>query len=79
MSSPRVWPDSHVCPVNGCERVVPNHLLMCREDWSRVHRTLQGRVYRAYRRGAGVGSRELADAQAAAIADANRARLEVGA
>lgn len=65
---------SHVCPTDGCERNVPDHLLMCSADWHRVPPTLQGRVYRAYRRGAGLGTPELLEAQAAAIAAANAAR-----
>jgi hypothetical protein len=64
----------HVCPVGGCEREVPDHLLMCSADWHRVPPSLQRRVYAAYRRGEGLGTPELLEAQTAAIAAANAAR-----
>lgn len=64
-----------MCPVDGCERIVPDHLLMCAADWHRVPPRLQGTVYRAYRRGEGLGTPALLEAQTAAIAAANAARL----
>lgn len=65
---------THTCPVLGCERVVPDHLLMCAADWRRVPATLQRKVYAAYRRGEGLGTPELLEAQTAAIAGANASR-----
>lgn len=65
---------SHVCPVIGCAYRVPDHLLMCSADWHRVPPRLQRKVYAAYRGGEGLGTPELADAQAAAIAAVNAAR-----
>lgn len=64
---------SHVCPALGCERNVPDHLLMCGPHWGRVPPALQRRVYAAYRRGQGLGTPELLEAQTAAIAAANAA------
>lgn len=62
---------SHFCPIDGCERTVADHLLMCQAHWRLVPPVLQRKVYAAYRRGEGLGTPELAEAQAAAIAAAN--------
>jgi hypothetical protein len=66
---------SHICPALGCERHVPDHLLLCAEDWDRVPPSIQRRVYGAYRRGEGLGTPELREAQTAAVEVANAVRL----
>ena len=59
---------THPCPVRRCPvRTVPDRLLMCYADWARVPPNLQTAVYRAYNRGAWVGSDALREAQLAAI------------
>jgi hypothetical protein len=58
---------SHKCPRKGCTRTVSDQHLMCGPDWSQVPSPLQAVVYAAYKRGAGRGSPELAQAQDAAI------------
>jgi hypothetical protein len=62
---------SHQCPRNGCTETVGDSHLMCGPDWRRVPARLQRAVYAAYRRGAGLGSEELAAAQDAAIRSVN--------
>jgi hypothetical protein len=62
---------SHRCPARGCEIVVSDAHLMCRDDWYRVPRPLRIAVLRAYT-DSGVGSDPLRRAQAAAIRAVNR-------
>lgn len=62
---------THKCPADGCEKVLPDRLLLCADDWRRVAPALQRAVYAAYRRGAGLGSGELLAAQDAAIRAVN--------
>ena len=62
---------SHQCPRNGCGRTVGDQFLFCGPDWRRIPPKLQRAVYAAYRRGAGLGSPELAEAQDAAIRAVN--------
>lgn len=69
---------SHTCPVARCSTTVPDHLLMCGPHWRSVPLELQRAVYRAYRRGDGVGTEALADAQQAAIAAVNAAVIRGG-
>jgi hypothetical protein len=63
---------SHHCPRNGCTRRVPPDQLMCREDWYAVPKPVRNAVWRAWRNGAGAGSREHQAAIAAAVAAVNR-------
>jgi hypothetical protein len=62
---------THKCPVNGCEAVVPDRLLLCVDDWRLVPAPLQLAVYTAYRHGEGLYSAELLAAQHAAIRAVN--------
>jgi hypothetical protein len=62
---------SHECPANGCSRILPDHLLMCRPHWFQVPHHLRSAVWAAYQGGAGVGSGELMRAQDAAIEAVN--------
>lgn len=62
---------SHKCPRDGCTRTVRDEFLMCGPDWKLVPLALQRAVYAAYRRGKGLGSPELLNAQAAAIRAVN--------
>lgn len=41
----------HLCHASGCQRVVPERLLMCGPHWRMVPRVLQARVWDAYRPG----------------------------
>lgn len=68
----------HVCPVVRCEVLVPDRLFLCPHHWHQVSRDLQHRVYAAYRRGLGVGTPALAEAQAAALAHVNAQILRGG-
>ena len=64
---------SHQCPRDGCTRVIgDDRRLMCGPDWKLVPAPLQSAVYRAYKRGAGLGSAALLAAQDAAIRYVNR-------
>ena len=47
---------SHQCPAPGCERMVADHMLMCRPDWYRVPQLLRGDVWATWRNGRGAGS-----------------------
>jgi hypothetical protein len=62
----------HECPRDGCTRQVPEHMLMCRNDWYQVPRPLRDAVWAAWRNGAGAGSPEHRAAIAAAIEAVNR-------
>ena len=62
---------SHRCPAVGCAVTCPSSMLMCRAHWRMVSGPLQQAVYRAYRRGLGIGTEELMQAQDAAIAAVN--------
>ena len=64
-------PPTHKCPRSGCDRQVPQHMLMCRNDWYRVPKSLRDAVWDAYY-GPGVGSPEHRDAITAAIEAVNR-------
>lgn len=64
---------SHRCPARGCEAVVDDARLMCREDWYRVPRPLRNAVTFAYAGGRGLGTEALRHAQDAAIRAVNRA------
>lgn len=67
--------DTHPCPIDRCVKTnVPDHLLMCGRHWKMVPGELQRAVYAAYRRGQGIGTPELAEAQRNAI-DAVEERL----
>lgn len=58
----------HPCPIDNCSKLdLPDHLLMCAYHWRMVPKGLQRDVYAAYRRGAGLGTPELASAQGKAI------------
>lgn len=59
----------HDCPIDGCDKSVPSHILMCKKHWSQVPRDLQREVYRTYARGMGVASEEYAEARSAAVAE----------
>lgn len=39
----------HRCEANGCERLVPSHLLMCAAHWRLVPNDIQRDVYRTHR------------------------------
>jgi hypothetical protein len=67
----------HVCPVMRCTTRVVDRLLMCPPHWRLVPVDLQRAVYAAYGYGAGLGTTDLALAQADAIRAVN-ARLGLG-
>ena len=48
----------HKCPINGCPRKVPQHLLMCATHWRLVPKDLQREVYSAFDDGLGAGTEE---------------------
>jgi hypothetical protein len=58
----------HVCPGPDCRALVDRDKLACWPHWKQVDSPAQNRVYRAWRRGAGSGTREHLDAMEAAIA-----------
>jgi hypothetical protein len=60
-STQRNW---HHCPIDGCNRRVLDHRLMCGPHWRGVPADLQRRLYRAWKHGRGAGT----DAHAAAMA-----------
>lgn len=57
----------HECPIDGCAKRVPDHMLMCGAHWRRVPADLRSRLYRAWSGGAGAGSDEHAEAMRACI------------
>lgn len=59
--------DDHQCPIAGCSKRVPYHMLMCGRHWRLVPADLQRRLYRAWGRGAGAGTSEHADAMVACV------------
>lgn len=63
---------SHRCPARGCQAVVSDVHLMCREDWYRIPRPIRIAVLRAYADGKGLGSEALARAQQAAVRAVSR-------
>jgi hypothetical protein len=64
---------AHKCPAPGHTETIENDdLLMCSAAWYRVPKPLRNAVWRAYKRGAGVGSKSLLAAQKAAIASLER-------
>lgn len=69
---------AHECPAGDCTETVPDERLMCPADWRLVPKPHQGAVYRAYDRGAGLGSDALAAAQDAAIRAVNRVKAGRG-
>jgi hypothetical protein len=62
---------THLCPAKRCEIDVPDHMLMCRWHWYMVPAPLRRSVNRAYARGAGLGTAQLAAAQQLAIRAVN--------
>jgi len=58
---------THVCPINGCQRQVPDHHLMCPRHWRTVPADVQRRLYRAWDRGRGRGTQAHIEAMDAAI------------
>jgi hypothetical protein len=42
---------NHKCPVGGCFKQLPAHILLCRMHWARVPRALQRSVYAAWNNG----------------------------
>jgi hypothetical protein len=40
--------DDHVCLAECCDRLVPHRLLMCRQHWRLVPRSIQTEVYAGY-------------------------------
>jgi hypothetical protein len=65
---------THLCPARRCPREVPDHLLMCRDDWRLLPLPLQRAVNAAYDHGRGLGTPGLLEAQRAAIEYVNRER-----
>jgi hypothetical protein len=63
------------CPVPGCRVQIDQTRLMCRRDWYRVPKRLRDQVWRTWRSGKGVNSREQQQAVLRAIAAAHIARL----
>ncbi len=63
------------CPVPGCGVQIDQTRLMCRRDWYRVPKRLRDQVWRTWRSGKGVNSREQQQAVLRAIAAAGIARL----
>lgn len=59
--------DSHACPIEGCERRVPDYQLMCPRHWRAVPVDIQRLLYRAWDRGRGRGTEEHIEAMDAAI------------
>lgn len=57
----------HDCPVDGCTKRVPAHILMCKSHWQTVPRQLQRDVYATYAHGTGVATEEYAEARRLAI------------
>lgn len=41
--------DFHPCAADHCDTKIPNHKLMCSDDWALVPRAVQSRVNSAYR------------------------------
>lgn len=50
--------NTHICPVPGGDREVPNGMLMCPRHWYTVPKPLRTALYRAWRNGDGMGSAE---------------------
>jgi hypothetical protein len=42
---------SHKCPLEGCSKQVPHHILMCYPHWKQVPPEIQKRVNRTWREG----------------------------
>jgi len=59
--------DTHECPVGGCSKRVSFHHWMCRQHWRMVPFDLQGRLYRAYDNGRGMGIQEHIEAREACL------------
>lgn len=47
---PRKRARTHKCPVDGCDKVVSNSMLMCPAHWHRVPKAIGAAVYREYRK-----------------------------
>lgn len=43
----------HKCPKNGCETMVPHHILACGQHWSMIPKQLRTRVVVAWKKGGG--------------------------
>ena len=63
--------NTHACPVDSCNRRVPDHMLMCGVHWKMVHPNLQRRLYGAWARGAGAGTEVHAEAMRECIEEVN--------
>jgi hypothetical protein len=62
----------HKCPGPRCEKQMDDGYLMCPAHWYQVPKALRNAVWRAYNRGAGLGTDALAAAQRAAIRSLER-------
>ncbi|MGD0052588.1 MAG: hypothetical protein ABSD03_12365 [Vulcanimicrobiaceae bacterium] len=67
----------HPCAAPGCKILVSDRLLMCAADWRLVPLGIQRDVYRAYAKGAGIGTPELAEAHRRAIEAVAAAKARV--
>lgn len=61
----------HKCPVDHCQRLVPDHMLMCGPHWCRVPYPLRKDVWREWQDGEGYGSEDHAAACKAAVDHVN--------
>lgn len=68
----------HECPVEGCTKQLPSHILMCKPHWFSVPKDLRDAVYAAYQGGAGLFTEEYKEARDAAIAAAEMAEGKDG-
>lgn len=59
------------CPIDGCEKQVPNTMLMCKTHWYMVPAHMRNAVWRAYKRGEGIFTVDYMRARDAAIAFVN--------
>jgi len=44
-------PYGHKCAAEGCEKIVPSDMLMCRKHWFKVPKDIRDRVWASYRGG----------------------------
>lgn len=58
---------THKCPITGCGRQVPRHLLMCGYHWHMVPWDAACRLYNTWQDGAGYGTVDHSDAMDACI------------
>lgn len=69
--------NTHKCPVTGCDRDLPRHLLMCPRHWREVPSNLQREVNRTWKNaesGAG-GVQSYMDARQKAVDSVNQGKL----